>query len=263
MNPYDVLGVSQTADQAEIKSAWRKLSLELHPDRNSDPAAGERLREVNGAYELVKTPEKRAEYDRRASRSNSHHGFGDNFNSADFMYSHFADLFRKQQVSKSFNINVELPIDEVVTGKRITTKLNVDGEEIDIDFAIPAGVPEMARFNIKQFKSKSGLDVTISATVVTIQERNRQRHGNDLLFIQTISALDAILGTEIDIEPLAGQKIKLKIPKGTQPETKLIMRGVGLPIFNRPERGNIIAIVKIVIPTDLTDEQLDILSKMR
>lgn len=261
MNPYDILGVTETATQDEIKSAWRKLATKYHPDVNPDnPDAVSKLQEINQAYELVKTAEKRSSFDRqRANNGNFHHGF----DNADFMYQHFTDLFKKSQSVKSYNMNVELTIDEINTGKRITSQIILDGETIDIDFAIPAGVPDFSRFNIKQIKSKTGLDVVISATVVTRQEPLKQRHGDDILILETISAFDAMLGTEIEIEPLAGQRLNLKIPKGTQPDTKLILRSAGLPIFNSQARGNIIAIIKVTIPTNLTDEQLDIVSGLR
>lgn len=61
---YDVLGISKGADQSAIKSAYRKLAMANHPDRNpDDEAAGERFREAAEAYEILKNEQKRAAYD--------------------------------------------------------------------------------------------------------------------------------------------------------------------------------------------------------
>ncbi|WP_310497590.1 J domain-containing protein, partial [Sandarakinorhabdus sp.] len=64
-DPYQVLGVSRTASEAEIKKAFRTLAKNNHPDRNADnPAALERFKEANGAYELLSDPVTRARFDR-------------------------------------------------------------------------------------------------------------------------------------------------------------------------------------------------------
>ena len=64
-DPYSTLGVARTASEAEIKSAYRKLAKELHPDRNKDnPKAAERFSEVTNAYDLLSDKDKRARFDR-------------------------------------------------------------------------------------------------------------------------------------------------------------------------------------------------------
>jgi molecular chaperone DnaJ len=63
-NLYDVLGVSKTASQDEIKKAYRKLAREYHPDKNpGDKEAEERFKEIQGAYDVLSEPEKRKQYD--------------------------------------------------------------------------------------------------------------------------------------------------------------------------------------------------------
>ena len=62
---YEVLGVPQTADESEIKKAYRRLAMKYHPDRNQgDTEAEERFKQVQAAYEVLSSPEKRAAYDR-------------------------------------------------------------------------------------------------------------------------------------------------------------------------------------------------------
>lgn len=63
-NAYDFLGVSPTAEDTEIRKAYRKLALKLHPDRNKATDAEAQFKRLAEAYDKVSTPEKRAEYDR-------------------------------------------------------------------------------------------------------------------------------------------------------------------------------------------------------
>ncbi len=64
-DPYQTLGVSRTASEADIKKAYRKLAKELHPDRNKDnPKAAEKFSQVTNAYDLLNDKDKRARFDR-------------------------------------------------------------------------------------------------------------------------------------------------------------------------------------------------------
>lgn len=62
-NFYDVLGVDKDASEQEIKKAYRKLSLQYHPDRNNDPEAESMFKEINAAHETLSDPAKRQQYD--------------------------------------------------------------------------------------------------------------------------------------------------------------------------------------------------------
>ena len=60
---YEVLGVPKDADQDAIKDAFRKLALKYHPDRNKEPGAEERFKEIAQAYAVLSDPQKRSGYD--------------------------------------------------------------------------------------------------------------------------------------------------------------------------------------------------------
>jgi molecular chaperone DnaJ len=63
-NPYEILGVAKSATEAEIKSAYRKLVLKHHPDKNpGDKSAEEKFKDINNAYDILKDPQKKAAYD--------------------------------------------------------------------------------------------------------------------------------------------------------------------------------------------------------
>ncbi|MEA2177172.1 MAG: curved DNA-binding protein, partial [Solirubrobacteraceae bacterium] len=79
-DPYEVLGVSRDAGEEDIRSAYRRLARENHPDVNKDPDAGQRFSEVAEAYEILRDPERRERYDRfgtdRAGPAPGGPGFG-------------------------------------------------------------------------------------------------------------------------------------------------------------------------------------------
>lgn len=106
---YDILGVQRSADPATIKSAYRKLAMQYHPDQNpGDKAAEEKFKEINEAYAVLSDPEKRAAFDRYgkaafegAQGGGGYQDFSDIFN--EVFGDAFGDLFGGRQGGRRSN----------------------------------------------------------------------------------------------------------------------------------------------------------------
>jgi molecular chaperone DnaJ len=130
---YEVLGVTRTADEKTVKTAFRKLAMQYHPDRNpGDHTAEVKFKEVNAAYECLKDPQKRAAYDRFGHAAFENGGPGGAGFSGDFTAS-MSDIFDnifgdfmggRRQGSRSgrergadLRYNMEIVLEEAFSGK--------------------------------------------------------------------------------------------------------------------------------------------------
>lgn len=151
-NYYDVLGVSKTASDAEIKSAFRKLAKQYHPDINKEPGAEEKFKEIGEAYAVLSDSEKRKQYDQFGheayTQGASQGGFGGGnpfggFSSDDIdLSSIFEDLFgggmfgggsRKSNRNRPTKgrdslVKVNLTFEEAVFGCKKTINVDLDSE---------------------------------------------------------------------------------------------------------------------------------------
>ncbi|MBC7411903.1 MAG: molecular chaperone DnaJ [Bacteroidia bacterium] len=135
---YEILGVSRTADDAEIKKAYRKLAIKHHPDKNQgDKAAEEKFKEAAEAYETLSNAEKRQRYNQYghagAAGGRGGHGGMD----MDDIFSQFSDVFgggrsgfgggqQRQRVNKGTNLRIKLKLNlsEIATGIEKKIKVN-------------------------------------------------------------------------------------------------------------------------------------------
>lgn len=108
-NYYDLLGVSKTASQDEIKRAYRKLAQKYHPDVNKAADAEAMMKSVNEAYDVLGTPEKRAQYDRFGTSqgyANAQQNPYGNYQGQGTQFTGFEDIFaeilRQQQQQQQY-----------------------------------------------------------------------------------------------------------------------------------------------------------------
>lgn len=140
---YDVLGVERTVDDKALKSAYRKLAMKYHPDRNQgDDSAEARFKEINEAYEILKDPQKRAAYDQYGHAGlNGQGGRGFDHDFASSMADIFDDLFggfgqaRRgghggRQRGADLRYNLEISLEDAFHGKtaqiRVPTSATCD-----------------------------------------------------------------------------------------------------------------------------------------
>jgi molecular chaperone DnaJ len=134
---YETLGVTRSADDAALKSAFRKLAMQYHPDRNpGDKEAEAKFKDINQAYEILKDPQKRAAYDRyghAAFQNGGAPGGGDGFGSS--MADIFEDLFGSmmggggrqrsggRERGSDLRYNLEITLEEAFHGKAASIKV--------------------------------------------------------------------------------------------------------------------------------------------
>ena len=100
---YEVLGVSRDAGEAELKKAYRKLSLQHHPDKNpGNPNAEKSFKEVSEAYEVLSDSEKRQVYDAYGLEGLKARGVRPEFTTVEDIFAHFSDFFEGSILGEFF-----------------------------------------------------------------------------------------------------------------------------------------------------------------
>ncbi len=319
-NYYQILGVSRTASEKEIKQAYRRLARKHHPDLNpGDKSAEAKFKEINAAYEVLSDPEKRKKYDQfgdqweyaeQFAKAGGGQGVrwdfgkgGGTFEYGDL--SGFGDIFsslfgdsgarfktrRGSQRGQDIESTVEVSLEEAYhgstrviqlqtmepctacggtgwVGNRTCTICNgAGGKAIPkrLEVKIPAGVRDGSKIRIageggpgRAGGSKG--DLYLVAKV--LPHKLFERKGDDLYTEVSVRLATAMLGGEIKLPTLDGN-LALKIPPETQNGKIFRLAGKGMPQLGNASHGDMFAKAKVVLPTELTEEERKLFEKLR
>ena len=287
-DPYGILGVPRSASEKEIKSAYRKLAKELHPDRNKDnPKAAERFSQVTGAYDLLSDKDKRAQFDRGEIDGDGNptapFGFGGggggysaNGRPGGFDFrsggggGDFSDIFeglfggggarqgggfggggfgrRSAPPPRGANVAYRLAVDFIDAATRAPQRITLHDGKT-IDVKLPAGVESGTQMRLKG-KGEAGPGGAGDA-ILTIEVRNHPfftRDGDDVRLDLPISLAEAVTGGKVKVPTVDGP-VMLSIPAGSASGKTLRLKGKGFST-KADGRGDQFVTLMIDIPAD-------------
>tara|TARA_X000000950_G_scaffold223466_1_gene269257 strand:+ start:864 stop:1655 length:792 start_codon:yes stop_codon:yes gene_type:complete len=258
MDHYETLGISRDASEQEIKKAFRKLASKHHPDKGGDQ---EQFKRIQGAYEVLSDPDKRAQYD-NPNPFNQFEGFGGSSNPFEGI---FGDIFgtRRQPVKNPDGVvDVTITLLQAYTG----TNMIVSTGYTQLDISIPQGTDEGDRLRVPGKGPVRIRELPPGDLFVRIHVDppiNWGRKGPDLFMRQNINVFDAITGCNVTIMHLDGTKYQLSVPPGTEHGTKLRMNGLGMFVPNRGVQGNLNVIIELDVPRVTATEDIELLNNIK
>ena len=274
---YNILGLNKSASPDEIKKAYRSMAMKHHPDRGGDES---KFKKISEAYEILSDPEKKQMVDMGADPKAQNQGHG-GFNQGPFEFhfgaGNFDDVFSqfgfgfggrsRQKRNKTFNIVVDITLEDVLTGKNINAEVAVPGgAKKNINIGIPPGIENGQQIKYQGLGDSSIPSVPPGDLIVNIRVKRHPRYvreGTNLIIEKTISVWDAILGVKSQIVTLDNKNLEISIPPGTQSETVLSCREEGLPNMRNKTRGNLLIKVIVEIPKKLSQDKIEIIQGLR
>lgn len=286
---YKVLGLTASATEKEIKSAYRKLARKFHPDLNpNDPEAEKRFKQINEANEVLSDPEKRKKYDQygkdwqhaesfeQAKRTSAQQpGYGEYTYSSgqdtdfsDFFESMFGGFGGRRAggsrgfKGQDFSATLEMDLREAYTTHKRT--LNLGGKNIRI--TIPAGIEDGQTIRIKGYGGpgiNGGPDGDLLLTFSLSNNTIFSREGAQLHCNAKIPLTTAVLGGDLEVPTFEG-KARLKIKPFTQNNTRVKLKGKGFPKYKTEGSfGDLIVTLEVDLPKGLTDDQQKLFEALR
>lgn len=140
----------------------------------------------------------------------------------------------------------------------------VRGEEV-IEIKIPAGVSAGMQLSVSgkgNAARNGGQSGDLIVVIDEVADSNLMRDGNDLIYNLTISVVDAILGSEVEI-PTVGGRAKMKVTPGTEAGKVLRLKGKGVPDINGYGVGDLLVVVDIYVPASVSSEEKKTLESLR
>lgn len=277
-DPYAVLGVARDATDEQIKSAYRKLAKQYHPDKNpGDKESEDKFKEVSSAYDLLKDSQKRVAHDHAGQSGNpfggprrtANGGFEWKIDGTNGEFN-FDDIFgafsaHRRQRNNDLQVRCGISLEDAFAGKELDMNVRSPSGNKTITVTIPAGIDSGNRLIVRgQGESVyAGLPPGDLYVDVIVQPHERfRRVAQNLVVTEFIDAFDAMLGTEIEVKTIDQQTIKVTLPSGIQTGQKLRCAGRGMPILNMDGRGDLIVEIMVRIPP-LTDEQRELIQKLK
>jgi curved DNA-binding protein len=288
---YQTLGVSRSASEKEIKTAYRKLARQHHPDANKgNKASEEKFKEIAEAYEVLKDPEKRRRYDRLGANYKAGADFRPppDMGGFTFDFGNLGDLGKNSSFSDFFEMlfgnvggfgpassgrsmptgrparnkaldqeaEIELTIEELAKGS--TRKLQITAPNSDtrtLEVKIPAGVREGSKVRVTGEGARlNGAGGDLYLKVKVKPHPYFTIEGDSLISNLSLSPAQAVLGVETMVNTLQGP-IKIAVPAGSQNGRMLRLRGRGLPKLKGGSAGDQLVKVKIVVPVNPSDSE--------
>ena len=278
---YEILGVSKTATDKDIRRAFRGLARKYHPDLNPGDASAEaKFKEVNEANEVLSDAESRKKYDRygddwkRADEIESHGGPGGfreahTWHGGDFDYDPFDgfdDLIGgyerrrndRPPSSQRLGLDIEVSLEEAYLGTKRTVTITQGGRDRRIEVDIPQGVDTGS---VVRVTPAAGQDLRMKITVA--QHPRFQRIGSDLYLDVAAPLDDAALGGDVEVATMNG-KVQLKLPAGSQNGQRIRLKGKGMPMLGAPdEKGDLFVVVRPRLPESMGEEEREVFERLR
>jgi DnaJ-class molecular chaperone len=266
-DPYEVLGVTRTATQDDIKKSYRKLAREYHPDRNpGDKVAEGKFKEIQEAYDILGDEQKKSQFDQfgfAGPQQNSPFGngspFGQGFDGAEIdLGDILGGMFggrgrgrtrRSRAVPEPTVVEMAIPLELVHSGGKRSFRFN----DKDLEITIPAGIQEEKKLKLAG-QGNGGADLLVAIRYATHQFFKRD--GNDLVLETPVSLPEAAVGTKVDIPTLDGARLTVKIPAGASSGQRLRLKGRGLL------GGDLHIEIKIVAPVVADDKGRAIIEEL-